>query len=325
MALNYPNTCVLIGLGNIGFYYDLHNSDVIYSHAKALVSHPSFNLLMAIDPSAEKRRDFTQKYNIPAYCSIEDVPAHVTPQIAIIATPTSIHISVLQSLLSRWNLISILCEKPLATSYTDAVSMVELCEKNDTSLFVNYVRRCDPSTQEIFDLLTNREPSFPIKGYCYYCNGAFNTASHLLDLLSFWLGKCSEITFISEPISLLSNNDFDVDFLAKFGQSKIVFQHGQADFYKYSYMEIYFSSGRLIYDDSAGNIYFLPLSSDYFAQQLDPSINTKVNVIKNSMDHYQYNVLTHLDLAIRALPHSLPTGRESLDTLRLLDIFQKPG
>ena len=323
--MNYPYTCVLIGLGNIGLYYDFHNPDVIYSHAKALVSHPSFDLLMAIDPSSEKRSDFTEKYNLPAYCSIEDVPHQVNPQIAIIATPTFIHTFVLQSLLSRWNLISILCEKPLASSYRDAISMVELCETNDTSLFVNYVRRCDPSTQEICDLLSKRTLSFPVKGYCYYCNGAFNTASHLLDLLACWFGKCSEILLISEPIHLSTNNDFDVDFIARFNQANIVFQHGQAEFYKYSYMEIYFSSGRLIYDDSAGNICFLPLASDYFAQQSDPLFNSKVTVIKNSMDYYQYNVLTHLDLALRALPHSLPTGRESLDTLRLLDISKSPG
>ena len=63
----------LIGLGKIGFEYDLNrrNSKYISSHANAFTKHNNFEIVAGIDITSEKRNAFFSEYKIETYEKIK--------------------------------------------------------------------------------------------------------------------------------------------------------------------------------------------------------------------------------------------------------------
>ena len=110
--------------------------------------------------------------------------------------------------------------------------------KQKPRLFVNYIRRADPSTQEILKLISNNNPNFEIKGHCFYTKGALNSASHFLNLLESWLGT-SSLTPINSHSACEISDDFNIDFIAKFDNASILFQHGKEEFYSLYHLHIF--------------------------------------------------------------------------------------
>ena len=107
-----PEKCLLIGLGNIGMKYDFNlDHQYVLTHARAIITHPEFELVGAVDNEIRNRNEFTIQYSKPAYDNIKEAIDKTKPKIIIIATPTGTHSKVLKIILSITNPKLILCEK----------------------------------------------------------------------------------------------------------------------------------------------------------------------------------------------------------------------
>ena len=134
---------------------------------------------------------------------------------AIVATPPALHFPMSAQLLE--NGIHVLCEKPLAETYHEAASLVEIAAASNVTLGVNQTRRMFPTYRKIRQLIAEQalgelrliryhdgfEFSWPAATGHHFRQGAKGTWSdtgiHLLDTVCWWLG--------GEPQLVESRND----------------------------------------------------------------------------------------------------------------------
>ncbi len=137
-------SCLIIGIGQIGMGYDLSlpdESEIVHTHARAIFKHPGFDLIGAVDEESPLRAAFTQRYSVPAFDRVELALRELNPTLVVISTPTHSHAEILTRVLTNHRPKLIVCEKPLAYTLKDARTMVKMCEAYGVDLIVNYMRR----------------------------------------------------------------------------------------------------------------------------------------------------------------------------------------
>ena len=311
--------CLLIGLGQIGMGYDfdLSGNEAIYTHARAISLHPDFRLVGAVDVSPKQRARFEQRYGFPAFEQVEAALLRVKPDLVVIATKSASHSSILARVLNVCRPRLIFCEKPLAYELSDALSMVEACEKVGIELFVNYIRRTDPGVGEVKRRIEKGEISSPIKVNVWYSKGIFNNASHFLNLLEFWLGDIEETKVISSG-RLWENQDPEPDFIVKFQQGTAVFQAIWEEAFSHYSVELLSSSGRLRYDQGGEAIEWrgVYIDSNFKGYKV---LSAKSEVLHNGMSIYQWHAYDQISKYLGGGDTTLCTGRQALKTLELID------
>ena len=77
-----------------------------------------------------------------------------------------------------------------------ARKMIEMCNKNNVKLFVNYIRRSEPSVIQIKKMIEDRIIEAPVRAVAWYSKGLLNNGSHMLNLLEYWLGDVTGFAVI---------------------------------------------------------------------------------------------------------------------------------
>ena len=213
---------LLIGLGNIAVGYDIDQpaDTLCLTHAKAFSENSNFDLIAGVDICDARRHRFSNLYNCQSFAEIDDAMNTIKPNVVVIATPTSSHLSVMESIFEFGKPNLILCEKPLADTYEKAEEMVRLCNANDCELYVNFFRRVERSLLEIKKRLVNRSIKLPAKGVLWYSKGLFNSGSHFIDLLTFLFGPVIDFKVINKG-DQFSGEDPEPDFEITFQQAHI--------------------------------------------------------------------------------------------------------
>lgn len=135
----------IIGLGNIANQFA---SDLMLLEDAEIVAVASRNQETAIL--------FAEKYNNPrAYDSYEALFKDDEVDIIYIATPHNSHAEL--SIRALENGKHVLCEKPMALSYSDAVRMIEASKKNNKFFMEAFWTRFNPSVKEVLQLIKKGE------------------------------------------------------------------------------------------------------------------------------------------------------------------------
>lgn len=130
---------ILLGLGYMG-----------RNHLKALREHPDFEVAYILEPG-DVETDL-----IPSTAShIRSLDAFSDDSVtcAVVATPTQTHFDVGSELLRR-NL-SVLMEKPAATTSAEAASLVAMANDKHLKLAAGNIERCNPAVSLLADVLTS--------------------------------------------------------------------------------------------------------------------------------------------------------------------------
>ena len=129
----------IIGLGNIANQF-----------AADLVLIEDANLVAVASRSIEKARDFANQYNCSkAYDSYEALFSDDEVDIVYIATPHDSHAEL--SIRALENGKHVLCEKPMALSYNDAIRMMEASKKYSKFFMEAFWTRFIPSVKEVLE------------------------------------------------------------------------------------------------------------------------------------------------------------------------------
>lgn len=172
----------IIGLGAIAFGYDQDKSDLVLTYSRAISEHPNFNFGWGIDPSEEKRQQFSDKYQTQSFQNIEQATSNIDA--VVIASPTAHHFeSVKQAL--KLNPKVIVLEKPMAPSLEQAQAITQLCEQQGIPLYVNYQRRLEPAFSQIKKRFLSGEFGKLVSAQLNYSRGLLNNASHFFDLTHY--------------------------------------------------------------------------------------------------------------------------------------------
>jgi len=313
-----PEKCLIIGLGQIGMGYDLKAdpANAVYSHARALSLHPSFELLGAVDPSPTQRSLFERHYGHPSYADIESALEAGAASVIVIASPTEKHSESLNAVLHLKPKV-ILCEKPLAYGLAKGHKMVEDCERAGIKLFVNYMRRADPGVIEVKKRIDSASILAPIKGNAWYSKGLLHNGSHFFNLLEFWLGAYVKANILDAG-RLWDNKDPEPDVQVEFERGKVVFQAAWEEAYSYYMIELVSPSGRLRYEQGGECITWQSphADSNFLGYNI---LQTIPEVIPNGLNLYQWHVFDQLAASLAGNYTTLCTGRQALTTLEAIN------
>ncbi len=311
-------TCMIIGLGQIGMGYDLilDPAKAVYTHARAFSTHPAFKLAGAIDPVKAQRDLFKQHYGQPAYADIASALKAQPASVVVIATPTAQHNLALKEVLAHSSPKVVLCEKPLAYDLLEAREMVAACKNAGVLLYCNYMRRADPGAIEIKVRLESGKIAAPVKGVVWYSKGFLHNGSHFFNLLEFWLGPFVRAKILDAG-RLWDNQDPEPDVQVEFERGKVVFMAAWEESFSHYTIELLSPSGRLRYEQGGRALAWQSTHADpniagYEILQMEPEM------VANGMCRYQWHVADQLVNALADKPHTLSTGSQSLVTLEAM-------
>jgi predicted dehydrogenase len=316
-------SCVIIGLGQIGMGYDfdLTGESAIYTHARAIALHPEFRLAGAVDVSPRERARFEECYGVPAFDQIELALRQLQPNVVVIATPSESHGAILGNVIRACRPKLILCEKPLANKLDEARGMVELCEMAGIELLVNYIRRTDPGVVEIKRRIDSGDINTPVKVNAWYSKGILNNGSHILNLLELWLGDVSSANIIN-PGRLWDDGDPEPDIKLKFDFGTVVMRAAWEEDFSHYGIELLSRSGRLRYDRGGEDI-------KWQGVYMDPQfkghriITDNPETIANGMKIYQWHVYDQISNYLAGAANTICTGQQALKTIETIDSIIK--
>lgn len=310
--------CLVIGLGQIGAGYDIDADPGggVYTHARAIALHPSFELVGGVDPVAAQRERFQSKYGVKAHESIEGAMHGLQPDFVVIATPAELHLRHVEKVLASGAPEVIFCEKPLALSEAEGAALVQACEAAGAALFVNFIRRSEPGVVEVRRRIEAGEIATPIKSTFWYSKGLFNNGSHVINLLQYWLGGLREYLVLDKG-RLWAETDPEPDVRIVFDRGSVVVQAAREEAFSFYGGELISPSGRLAYRDGGSAIGWQSLSrsTDFPGYNI---LAAEVENIHNDMDRYQWHVYEQLSRFLAGDSFELCSGHEALETLRVV-------
>lgn len=314
---------LIIGLGNIGFKYDkdLNRNEYILSHASAITSSDDFELVGGVDPLFENREDFSKLYSAPVFESIESALDEIQPDVVIISSPTDYHLENIQDVLNEYQPKVILCEKPLARNTEEGEKILALCQKNNVSLFLNYMRRSDPGVQEIKKRIQSGEFGTFFKGNVWYSKGFVHNGSHMFNLVESWLGNMNSFKIINLGRDYPGYGP-EPDVWVQFENGSVVFQSAWEEHYSHYVLELVSDKGRLRFERSGSVIEWQPVTDHPLLPNYKVLSGTNEQ-ISSDMNMYQRNVLNELNKALNGKSSEISDGEDGFKTLKSMESILK--
>lgn len=135
-----PMKLALIGLGGVA-----------RGHLAAYEALPQVNLVAGVDPDARRRQWAEEQYGVRTHATLEDALDAGAIDLACDLTPASLHLQTTTRLLEQG--IHVLCEKPLAIRFEDAVAMKEAAGRHGRTLFYGATYRWMPALRRARDMI----------------------------------------------------------------------------------------------------------------------------------------------------------------------------
>lgn len=252
---------VLVGFGRIAQAnaFDQHMSQRmrLSTHAQALTEHPDFRWHAVVDSRPEALQAARDTWSVPWTAeTISELPDRDTYEIAVIATPPSQRLEILQQLPA---LKGILVEKPLGVSEVYARAFVDECARRKIALQVNFLRRADMLTRELACGLLELTIGKVQAAFGVYCHGLLNNGIHVIDLARMLLGEAVSVQAVVGGIQD-TDSPIDDDLNVSFN---VVFESGvtlsvqpvKLEQYRENGLEIWGENGRLSYLNSGFTVF----------------------------------------------------------------------
>ncbi len=300
---------LLIGLGGIGFKYDLNKPiNIVQSHARSFSLDANFELVAGVDPDKTNRDEFQDAYSITCFDTITEACQTIQPNVVVIASPTRYHLDNMKEVLSYCKPDVIVMEKPASYSKNQAQQMIDLSLDSSVPVLVNLIRRTEPAVNEIKLMIESGEINTPCKGVVWYSKGLIHNACHFIDLLSWWLGAPTKIEIIGSGRQI-NEWDIEVDLRIYFDDSLVYFLVKKTEEFNYYNIELLAQNGRLTM--GAGNVPVCWQAKSKSNSGLEPTINE----IKNELYQYQLNAVKDIGLYLNKKKNLMPTLTEHVETM----------
>jgi predicted dehydrogenase len=175
---------------------------------------PGVEAVAICDVNEERVQQVASESNIPqAYTDYEKMLSEVQPDITVVATPNIFHKPMTMAALEAGS--NVLCEKPLALTYTDAQEMMKLAEAKGLTLTVGTHYRFSPPMQaaraqvdagffgEIYAGRTVWQRRAGIPGYgSWFTNKDMAGGGSLLDIGVHALDRALYLMGYPEPVTV---------------------------------------------------------------------------------------------------------------------------
>ena len=118
----------------------------------ALTRHPDADVCAIVGRNLDHAREFAQQWRVShVYPSLDELLAKQAIDAVIIASPNSHHYTTARTAIEHG--LHVLCEKPLAMNYTEAIHMAEAAEKAGIKTMVPFTYRFMPTSRYLKELI----------------------------------------------------------------------------------------------------------------------------------------------------------------------------
>lgn len=191
-----PFTVLIVGCGNIagGFDADRPPDALPLTHAGAFTRNPGFRLAACIEPDAQRRSAFMQRWAVSEGAGDFAALGAAARRFDVISlcSPTPLHGAHLAAALDLQPRL-IFCEKPLTPSLQESEACVQRCADAGVLLAVNHTRRWAPDVALLREQLAQGELG-PVRAVvAHYNKGLLNNGSHMFDLLRNLFGRLEPV------------------------------------------------------------------------------------------------------------------------------------
>jgi len=211
---------VRVAISGCGAVAELYYAPVLHALARAR----RVEVVAFFDPDRARRDTLRKKFPRALPCDALGQVLETRPRLLILASPPRFHAEQAIEALSAG--MDVLCEKPLAVTAVDARRMVEAEKSHGRILAVGMVRRRMPAARmirsaladqtlgrlESFDVFEGGPFQWPVHGPRYFDARAsgggvlIDLGSHVLDLLTWWLGAPSEVVAADDAMGGVEAN-----------------------------------------------------------------------------------------------------------------------
>jgi predicted dehydrogenase len=188
-----PRKVLLVGLGKIGLgrSQTLKTKNIL-SHYSAISKTEGLQFEALVDHNPLKRFEL-DKTDMPKFhTDLTKASENKEFDIAIIAVPTCQLLNCVELLLQFNKPKLLLIEKPLGLDERLWINANLKLQKYGVRTHVNYSRRVDPGFCELYSRLMFEDRTEKFKVVAKYSGSFFNSASHLLDIFTWFFGELKE-------------------------------------------------------------------------------------------------------------------------------------
>ena len=194
----------IIGAGKIAQGYNNPGDEKILTHVAAFQRHGGFEVLCFCDKNTDRAQAAASRWGVPSVFAEIAPLVDLRPDVVVVSVPDHEHSNVIRQVL-KVSPRFIFCEKPLASDIAESKKIVHECAAANTVLGVNYSRRAIGSLASFQAQMARREWGRVLSVRARYYGGWFHVATHLVDLLSFFLnpGLLGGVLLRKECLGLL--------------------------------------------------------------------------------------------------------------------------
>jgi predicted dehydrogenase len=240
----------VVGCGRIGVTMEEDPKRILpATHAGAYRACQRTELAAVVDVDADRVNRAQRLFaGVPGFKGVAQMLDFIRPDIVSIATPAESHREVVEAC-ARCGVRAVICEKPIALSAGDGQRMIEACANAGTLFVINHTRRFDPILRRLRDEIAAGKLGEITQATMYYTAGVFNTGTHAVDLLRFFLGEVAWVMAIENPGPSHPAGDFSVDALMGFTSgARAVLQVQEVKDYAIFTLHIHGRSGAAVID-----------------------------------------------------------------------------
>lgn len=183
----------IAGLGILGMHdeSEIGEKKIRASHAGGYDAASDIELVAVADTDPNKLSNFASAWDLNRDATYQDHREMLKEEslhIVSVCTPTFLHADHVIDAAEYGNLKAVWCEKPIASSLSQAYRMIDRCEETDTELVINHSFRFTDALQQLRSLIHEQD----ILGDVHSVSTQFRmellrNSTHLLDTLVYLL------------------------------------------------------------------------------------------------------------------------------------------
>ena len=186
----------IIGLGFIGAGDQVSGdaigqqvADLDGVHSHALAAHGQVELVAGSSRDEGRRRRFEQRTGVSqTYADWREMLAGQALDIVSVATNTPYHAEITIAC-AEAGVRAVFCDKPIATSLSDADRAISVCREHGTLLAINHQRRWNPRWRAARDEISRGTIGTVAHAVAHWPRGRIgNVGTHIFDALRMLLG-----------------------------------------------------------------------------------------------------------------------------------------
>jgi len=164
-----------------------------HSHAAGYAAIHATRVVAVCDLVPQLLQDFQAQWgstwgDIATYTDYTQMLAHEELDILSVVTPDDLHADIVVDAVAA-GVAGIFCEKPIATSLTDADRMIEAVERRGVAMAVNHTRRWLPQFHQVRGIIRSGELGRLSRIVAYFGGPRamlFRIGTHVIDMINFF-------------------------------------------------------------------------------------------------------------------------------------------